>query len=117
MEVLKFPHPSLFSLTTPVTVFGEELKVIVDYMYETMKTNRGLGLAANQVGLTFRMFVMDGPLGRINVVNPTIVKKSLLTVRIKEGCLSSPGDFIIVPSRVDWVQVQYQDEKGNLNLV
>lgn len=100
-----------------VTVFGEELQILLDAMYELMKSRNGLGLAANQVGLSLRMFVIEGPNGRINVVNPTIVSKSIKPANQREGCLSAPGDFIVVPSRSEWVQMQYQDEKGEKKLV
>jgi peptide deformylase len=117
LEIAKFPHPSLFEETIPVTIFGEELKILLDSMWETMRKHRGIGLAANQCYLPFRIFVMEGPVGRINAVNPVITKKSLATVNIKEGCLSSPGDFIIIPSRSEWIQLQYQDETGETKFI
>jgi peptide deformylase len=58
------------------------------------------------------MFVMQGAHGRINLVNPVVVNQSIQPANLKEGCLSAPGDFIIVPSRVDWVHVKYQNELG-----
>jgi len=112
MEVLKFPNPALFKRTAEITVFGEELKILLDSMWETMKNSNGIGLAANQVGLTLRMFVMDGPKGRLNLVNPLLINKSTALANQKEGCLSMPGEFIIVPSRVEWVEIEYQNEKG-----
>jgi len=112
MDVLKFPNPHLFKSTKEVTVFGEELLVLLNSMYETMKANNGLGLAANQVGLSFKMFVMDGPEGRLNLINPIIVAKSVVAANMKEGCLSAPGDFFVVPSRAQWVTVEFQDETG-----
>lgn len=114
MEILKFPHPTLSEVCTPVTVFGEELKILLDAMWDTMKSTTGMGLAANQVGLTFRMFVMEGNEGeRIYLVNPEILKKSLAISAIKEGCLSAPGEMIQTNSRAEWVQVRYYDESGN----
>ena len=102
----------LITATYKITVFGEELKVLLDAMYDAMKANRGLGLAANQVGLLHRMFVMEGPEGRIDLVNPVITWSSVVGANLKEGCLSAPGDFIIVPSRKEKIQIQYQNEKG-----
>lgn len=110
--ILKFPNPFLFQETSKVLVFGAELRVLLDAMWETMEANNGLGLAANQIGLDRSMFVMKGPNGRLNIVNPRVMSKSKLPANLKEGCLSLPGDFIVVPDRVEWVQVQYQDEKG-----
>ena len=112
MEILKFPHPLLFEATVEVAVFGEELRVLLDSMWETMKASNGLGLAANQVSLPLRMFVMEGPQGRINIVNPRIVSRSAVAANLKEGCLSAPGEFIIIPDRSEWVQIECQDETG-----
>lgn len=117
MDVLKFPNPFLTTATYEITVFGEELVVLLDSMYDTMKSNKGLGLAANQVGLLHRMFVMDGPNGRLNIVNPVIVNRSVKPANIKEGCLSFPGDSIVVPARVEWIQMQCKNEKGEERLI
>lgn len=113
MKILKYPHPSLFQRTTQVTVFGDELRVLLDDMWDTLKGTRGIGLAANQVGLTLSMFVMEGPDGRINMVNPEIMSRSKMCLNMREGCLSAPGDFVTVPTRAQWVNVMYRDENGN----
>ena len=63
MEILKFPHPSLLKPCKPVTVFGPELRTILDAMFLTMRAKNGVGLAANQVGLDLRLFVMVTELG------------------------------------------------------
>lgn len=112
MEILKFPNPMLFRPADHVFVFESELKVLLDEMWKTMKANNGQGLAANQVGLPFRMFVMNGPDGRLNLVNPSIIKQSKATTNYNEGCLSAPGDYVTVPSRLEWVTVSYSDENG-----
>lgn len=117
MELLRFPNPVLFEVMPEVTVFGEELSVLLGGMWDLMKYKNGLGLAANQVGLSLRMLVMQGPNGRLNMVNPVIVSKSVKPANLKEGCLSAPGDFVLVPSRVEWVQVKFQNEKGEQQVV
>jgi peptide deformylase len=111
MKIVSFPHKSLFTKTKPVTVFGPELKVLLDKMYEVMVANKGIGLAANQVELTFRMFVMEGPDGPIYLVNPKIVWESKAPASIREGCLSAPGEFLVL-KRSAIVKVEYQDETG-----
>lgn len=112
MELLNFPNPLLFQVTVEVTSFDESLAQTLDQMYDVMKYKSGIGLAANQVGLTSRMFVMEGPNGRMNVVNPVIVSRSVLSISIREGCLSAPGTFVIVPDRSQWVKLEYSNEKG-----
>jgi peptide deformylase len=113
MELLKFPHYLLFLECPQVRVFEKELSVLLNSMWETMQANNGLGLAANQVGLRLRMFVMQGPdEEKLFLVNPTVTNKSLVSANLKEGCLSAPGEFLILKERASWVEVQFQDEIG-----
>lgn len=113
MEILTFPHPSLFTKCQPVTVFGPELKTLLDNMLLTMVANNGVGLAANQVGLTFNMFVMSSiDEEYICLVNPKILSKSIAPANLREGCLSAPGEYFIRSDRASWVEVGFQDETG-----
>jgi peptide deformylase len=79
-----------------VTEFGPELARLVEDMFATMYAARGVGLAANQVGVPLRVFVYDCPddedvrhLGY--VVNPRLVEVDGVVLRGPEGCLSLPG--------------------------
>lgn len=113
MKIVNFPNKSLFTKTTPVTVFGPELKVLLDRMYEVMVENKGVGLAANQVELSFRMFVMQDIDGKpVYLVNPKIVWDSRELAKIKEGCLSAPAEFVVL-RRSAIVKVEFQDENGD----
>lgn len=113
MEILKFPHSNLFVKCEVVTVFGPELKTILEAMYETMISHSGIGLAANQVGLKHRMFTMQGDNEeKIFLVNPKVKSRSGAPANLREGCLSAPGEFFVRPDRVQWVQVEFHDEQG-----
>lgn len=113
MKILKFPDPALFQTCTEVTVFGPELKVLLDSMWETMTVGHGMGLAANQVGLTFRMFTMLGLEDeKLYIVNPKITKKSVVSANLQEGCLSAPGELLTLDERASWVKITFQDETG-----
>lgn len=88
--------PVLHAACEPVTDFGPALARLVEDMYATMYEARGVGLAANQIGVPSRVFVFDCPddedvrhLG--HVVNPLLVEADGVTVRGPEGCLSLPG--------------------------
>lgn len=116
MEILKFPHENLFKKCKEVTVFSSELVILLEAMWDTMKANNGMGLASNQVGLDYSMFVMEGPKEeKLFLVNPKILKKSIVLASIREGCLSAPKEFVVIKERTEWVQVQFQDEKGNIH--
>ncbi|MCX0242576.1 peptide deformylase [Streptomyces drozdowiczii] len=88
--------PVLHAPCEPVTEFGPSLARLVEDMFATMYEARGVGLAANQIGVRSRVFVFDCPddegvrhLG--HVVNPVLVEADGVTVRGSEGCLSLPG--------------------------
>ena len=115
MEILKYPHPNLFIQCNEVTVFGPELLVLLESMWETMHKHKGLGLASNQVGLNYRMFTMLGPENeKLFIINPKIILQSKMQANVKEGCLSAPGEFLMLNERTMWVQIMYQDETGGV---
>ncbi|MET9086374.1 peptide deformylase [Streptomyces sp. NPDC004237] len=88
--------PVLHTRCAEVTEFGPELSRLVEDLFATMYAAEGVGLAANQVGESLRVFVYDCPddeevrhLG--HVVNPRLVAADGVTLRGPEGCLSLPG--------------------------
>ncbi|MEV8566394.1 peptide deformylase [Streptomyces sp. NPDC051322] len=88
--------PVLHAPCEPVAAFGPSLAQLVEDLFATMYAARGVGLAANQVGVAWRVFVYDCPddedvrhLGHL--VNPRLVEADGITVRGAEGCLSLPG--------------------------
>jgi peptide deformylase len=112
MEILKYPDPHLFIPCKEVTVFTPELKILLDSMWETMKIERGLGLAANQVGLSYRMFTMEGPNNeKLYIVNPKILDSAKTPSSVAEGCLSAPGQMIKL-YRPLWVKLSFFNENG-----
>ena len=79
-------------------------------MLETMKSGRGVGLAAPQVGVLKRVFVVNAGDGDVELVNPVIVETSG-EQRGEEGCLSCPGQFATVV-RPMFVTIKGQNRKG-----
>lgn len=77
---------------------------------ETMIQNKGLGLAANQCGLSYRVFVMNGEQIRC-FFNPRIVDVSDEEVVMSEGCLSFPGPFVKI-KRPATCRVRYTQPNG-----
>ena len=103
--------PMLRKTSREVTVFDDKLGTLLDDMAETMAQQQGVGLAAVQVGILRRAIVIDIGEGRIELMNPTIIKSSGSQVG-SEGCLSYPDQFGIV-ERPDNVTVRAQDRHGN----
>lgn len=114
MEILKYPNPALLTPCKEVTVFGKEISILMELMVKTMKSKLGMGLAANQVGLPYRMFVMeDWEKKEIHfIVNPKIVWRSVAPANQKEGCLSAPGEILILKERSDAVLLEYKSPEG-----
>src|SRR3954471_22044983 len=100
LEIKKYGEPVLNREAEPVTEFGAELKKLVADMFETMYSAPGVGLAAPQVGVSKRLFVMDcsggkDPAQRIAMINPEVIRVEGEQDG-EEGCLSFPGIFFPV---------------------
>ncbi|ANU07469.1 peptide deformylase [Paraurantiacibacter namhicola] len=134
-EILEVPDPRLKTVSTPVTEFDDELRTLVDDMFETMYAAHGIGLAAIQVGVPKRVLVIDlqpededaepeacdhdgthhthqptKKEPRI-FINPEILDPSEETKDYQEGCLSVPDIYADVdrPARC---RVRWQDLDG-----
>jgi len=115
LNILHYPDARLHLKAKPVEKFDNNLKQLVKDMAETMYANNGIGLAATQVNIQQRLFIMDlakeeEPSQLTVVVNPVITNKEGETV-CEEGCLSVPGVFETV-KRAEKITVTYQDENG-----
>jgi peptide deformylase len=115
-EVVKWPHPILDMPGDPITEFDEKLKKLVSDMFETMYAAPGVGLAAVQVGILKRLFVMDcsggkDPEQRIALINPEVLAVEG-NQNGEEGCLSFPGIFTPVERSLRAV-VRAHDVNGN----
>jgi peptide deformylase len=96
----------------PVERFDEELAALVGHMFETMKLGKGVGLAAPQVGLSRRMFVIEveGDKPRV-FINPEIIETSVDLDSFEEGCLSIPGVYADLERPAE-IRVQAWNERG-----
>ena len=115
LEVVKYGDPVLETPGEPVTEFDAALKRLVSDMFETMYSARGVGLAAPQVGVSKRLFVMDcsgggDPRARVALVNPLVLSVEGDQTG-DEGCLSFPGVFFPVKRSLRAV-VRAQDLNG-----
>lgn len=97
MRILKYPHPTLRHRSKPVRRVDSELKAMVHRMFDLMYAQQGIGLAANQVDLPYRLFVMNlqapayagAKEQEYALINPVIVKQKGWQEQ-DEGCLSFP---------------------------
>lgn len=93
LAVVYYPHPVLRQLAEPVAEVNANVRAVAERMIELMHEHRGVGLAAPQVGLPWRMFVAN-PTGDDDdnhvYINPTLTAPSRDTAMVEEGCLSIP---------------------------
>jgi peptide deformylase len=117
MEVRIIGDPVLRKKAQAVNNFDDELEKFVEEMFSTMYLYEGVGLAAPQVGVSLRLFVMDSReennKGKKVVINPEILEYLGEEVSEEEGCLSIPEIFEDV-YRPEGVKVRYQDINGNV---
>ena len=89
----RYGDPILRLLAAPVAAVTPEIKTLIKDMAETMWHQVGIGLAAPQIGVSLRIFVMDdGKRGARAIVNPVVTERGGV-VKEEEGCLSLPGIF------------------------
>jgi peptide deformylase len=106
MQIVRYPHPTLRHKSKPVKRVDAQLRRMVDQMFELMYENKGIGLAANQVDLPLRLFVMNLK-SDPNEAEPHVLINPVITgpkgiAEQEEGCLSFPELYAPVkrPERV-----------------
>ena len=116
MEIVRYPHPALRWKSKPIQRISANLRSTVAEMFDLMYEARGIGLAANQVALPYRVFVMN-PTGdpaekdqEYVFLNPEILTRKG-SIESEEGCLSLPDLYGPVP-RADQIVVSAFDLQG-----
>ena len=113
--IVKYPEPILQRPAAPVTEFNDELRTLVDDMFESMYAAKGIGLAAPQIGISKRITVIDlsfqkNPEEKIVLINPEIFFREGKQYE-EEGCLSLP-EIREKVSRAAKVKVRAQNVTG-----
>lgn len=114
--IVKYGNPVLEKPAAPVTHFDDELKKLVEDMFESMYAAKGVGLAAPQIGISKRLAVIDvtfkeDPNAKLVLANPEIIHTEGKQKQ-SEGCLSIP-EFREPLTRANKVTVRAQDIEGN----
>ena len=114
LPILEYPDPRLRKRAKPVATVDDDIKRLVDDMFETMIDSHGIGLAASQVDVHQRVIVMDlmedGSQPRV-FINPEIEVLDDTTEPYDEGCLSVPGFYETV-DRPSNVMISALDREG-----
>jgi peptide deformylase len=110
-RIRQVPDPSLAQRATHITRFDKALKTLSEFMTEIMETHNGVGLAANQIGISQDMFVYDAGDGPRFVANGRIVDAQGVKFS-EEGCLSMHGWCFSIP-RARHIVWEGQDLRGH----
>jgi peptide deformylase len=113
--ILRYPAPILHQKAVEVPAVTPDVAALIDDLVQTMHGASGVGLAAPQVGLSERVFVIDLSVGKspgdlIALVNPTFVRRDGMQLE-EEGCLSVPG-FHATVARPLHVVIRGLDRSG-----
>ncbi len=109
-KITEFPEKVLAEVGKAVTKFDKELEDLCADMFETMYDAEGVGLAASQIGLNLRLFVMDCEGVKLIAANPEIISTEG-EQSSQEGCLSV-GKVPAVVVRPQKARLRAQNEKG-----
>jgi len=117
LRIVHYPHPTLRHKSKVVKKVDAELVRAVARMFELMYEHKGIGLAANQVDLPYRLFIINlkgakGEGEELVFINPVLSKRKGLA-EAEEGCLSLPGLYAQV-KRPEKVTVQAYTLQGQL---
>ena len=93
MKIVLYGNPTLRVKSAEVDKVDDELRKTLDEMVELMRKANGVGLAANQVDIAKRFFVLEVEGNVKKVVNPEILESGEEMAEFEEGCLSIPGVF------------------------
>lgn len=130
LKIVQYPDPVLKMVAEPVGDITNDIKQLVDDMFDTMYSADGVGLAAPQVGISLRIIVVDvnvhgkfddtttqGPIGpkehgsqKFGMINPVILSREG-AIEWEEGCLSIP-DFRLKMKRANHITVKYFVKDG-----
>lgn len=113
LNVLSFPDERLRTVAKPVEIVDDAIRELVQDMFETMRAENGIGLAATQVDRHIQVVVMDVSEEQNEprvFINPTITHRDGVTVS-DEGCLSVPGNYAKV-ERAENIRVTALNENG-----
>ena len=120
-DIVIYPDKRLKKVSSEVTEFNEELHELLEDMYDTMLSKKGVGLAAIQIGVPKRVLIINLPEDdsdnatikkedTLEIINPVFIEKNG-SCKNQEGCLSVPGFYEDI-ERAQHVIVEYQDRHG-----
>ena len=120
-DIVIYPDKRLKLISKEINAFDSELHSLLDDMYDTMLSKKGVGLAAIQIGVTKRVLIINLPdendddalpvkSETLEIINPTFIRKEG-SCKHQEGCLSIPGVYEDI-ERAEHIVLEYQNRHG-----
>jgi len=123
-DIVIYPDKRLKLISKEVTSFDSKLHSLLDDMYDTMISKKGVGLAAIQIAIPLRALIINIPddnsdeqpkENTLEIINPIFIEKSGKE-KHQEGCLSIPGVYEDI-ERAKYVKIEYQDRFGKSHTI
>lgn len=125
-DVVVYPDKRLKKVSSTVSEFNEELHTLLEDMYDTMYSKKGVGLAAIQIGVASRVLIINLPKDdsddaiikkedTLEVINPVFTSLTG-SCKHQEGCLSVPGFYEDI-ERAEHIVMEYQDRYGEKKVI
>ena len=125
-DILVYPDKRLKEVSATVSNFNEELHTLLENMYDTMVNKKGVGLAAIQIGVASRVFIINIPEDdsddvkikkedTLEIINPVFTSMNG-NCKHQEGCLSVPGFYEDI-ERAEHIVMEYQDRYGEKKVI
>ena len=117
LKLIYAPDPILKKESLPLPQVDDHHRALIKQMYQVMYTSNGVGLAAPQIGLNIRIFILDAnsrdeEKRPITMINPKIITIEENKVPYEEGCLSFPEHFAEI-ERPEKIKIEYLDEDNS----
>ena len=121
LKLVYAPDPILKKECQPLAQVDDHHRTLIKEMYEVMYEANGVGLAAPQVGLDIRIFIVDAAAREeektpITMINPKLISIEDDLVPYEEGCLSFPEHFAEI-DRPDKLKIEYIDENNQKKIL
>ena len=121
LKLIYAPDPILKKESVSIPQVDDHHRELIKQMYEVMYSANGVGLAAPQIGLNIRIFILDAgsrdeEKKPITIINPKIISLEKNIVPYEEGCLSFPEHFAEI-DRPDKLKIEYIDENNKKKIL
>ena len=125
-DIVVYPDKRLKEVSSTITEFNEELHTLLENMYDTMVSKKGVGLAAIQIGVASRVLIINLPESddddvvikredTLEIINPVFTSMKG-KCKHQEGCLSVPGFYEDI-ERASHIVMEYQDRHGEKKVI